>query len=73
MHHIEIILGKMSNFLPKIKIPLALDIKNWGFQLKRARGGSRDKKMQQNLEKLTVDQAVDRLRNRLTGSSGLGI
>ena len=46
---------KNVKFWPKIKIPVALDIKNWGFQLKRAGGGSRDKKMQQNLEKLTVD------------------
>ena len=34
---------------------MALDIKNWGFQLNRADGGSRDKKKQQNFGKLTVD------------------
>ena len=39
---------------------MALDIKNWGFQLKMAEGGSRDKKKQQKFGKLTVDQAVDR-------------
>ena len=47
---------KEVKFWPKIKIPVALDIKNWGFQLKRAGGGSRDKKMQENLENLTVDR-----------------
>ena len=41
-------LRKMVKFWPKIKIPLALDIKNWGFQLKRARWGSRDEKMHKN-------------------------
>ena len=46
---------KEVQFWPKIKILVALDIKNWGFQLKRVGGGSRDKKMQENLEKLTVD------------------
>ena len=41
---------------------MALDIKNWGFQLKRAGGGSRDKNTQKNwkMKTLTVDQAVDR-------------
>ena len=39
---------------------MALDIKNWGFQLKRARGGSRDKKKHKKIGALTVDQAVDR-------------
>ena len=51
---------KEVKFGPKIKILVALDIKNWGFQLKRAGEGSRDKKMQKNLEKLTVDHVVDR-------------
>ena len=46
-------LRKNVKFWPKIKIPLALDIKNWGFQLKRARGGSQDKKMPKNW---TVDR-----------------
>ena len=49
-------LRKKVKFWPKIKIPVALDIKIWGFQLKRAEGGSRDKKMQENFEKLTVDR-----------------
>ena len=48
---------------PKIKIPLALGIKNWGFQLKKAGGGSQNEKMC-NFEKSKVidhiDQAVDR-------------
>ena len=53
---------KKVKFWPKIKIPLALDIKNWGFQLKMARGGSRGKKMQKlDCWSLTVDQAVDLL------------
>ena len=52
---------------------MALDIKNWGFQLKRAGGGSQDKKTQEKLENVTVDQAIDRLGNRSTCSSGLGI
>ena len=60
MHHIEIILGKRSNFLPKIKIPLALDIKNWGFQLKRAGGGSRDKKMQKFWKNWPLTMTIDR-------------
>ena len=47
---------KKVKIWPKIKIHVALDIKNWGFQLKRAGRGSRDKKMQENLEKLTVDR-----------------
>ena len=58
---------KEVKFWPKIKIPVALDIKNWGFQLKRVVGGSQDKKMQEKLQKnwpltmsLTIDQAVDR-------------
>ena len=59
MHHIEIILGKKVKFWLKIKIPLALDIKIWGFQLKRVGGGSWDKK-KQKIGLLTVDQAVDR-------------
>ena len=60
-------LRKKVKFWPKIKIPLALDIKNWGFQLKMVGGGSRDKKKQKEIETLTidrwlltVDQAVDR-------------
>ena len=44
MHHIDIHLVKWSIFLPKIKIPLALGIKNWGFQLKRVEEGSQDEK-----------------------------
>ena len=47
---------KEVKFWLKNKILVALDIKNWGFQLKRAGGGSRDKKVQQNLEKLIVDR-----------------
>ena len=37
----------MVNFLPKIKIPLALSIKNWGIQLekKNAEGGLRNEKV----------------------------
>ena len=61
---------KEVKFWPKIKIPTALDIKNWGFQLKRAGGGSWDKKMQQIFKKidrwpwpLTADQAVRRAGN----------
>ena len=34
-------LRKKVKFWPKIKIPLALDIKNWGFQLKMAGGITR--------------------------------
>ena len=34
----------MVKFQPKIKIPLALGIKNWGFQLKRVGGGSKNEK-----------------------------
>ena len=45
MHHIDIYLDKLSNFDQKIKIPLALDIKNWGFQLKMTRRGSEKEKM----------------------------
>ena len=54
-------------FWPKIKILVALDIKNWGFQLKRVGRGSRDKKMQENLEKLTVDHDRWPLTRRSTG------
>ena len=52
----------MVNFWPKIKIPLALGIKYWGFQLKKAEGGSWDEKMHKiwKLTVLTVDQVVDR-------------
>ena len=46
---------KEVKFWPKIKILVALDIKNWGFQLKMAGEGSREKKMQQSFEKLIVD------------------
>ena len=43
------ILRKMVKFWQKtIKIPLALDKKNWGFQLKRPGGGSQDEKMHKN-------------------------
>ena len=48
-------LRKKVKFWPKIKIPLALDIKNWGFQHKKARGGSRDKK-KQKIGALTIDR-----------------
>ena len=34
---------------------MALDIKNWGFQLKRVGGGSRNKKKQKKIEALTID------------------
>ena len=34
--------------------------KNWGFQLKRAGGGSRDKEIDQNWSVDRIDQAVDR-------------
>ena len=44
------ILREMVKFWPKIKIPLALDIKNWGFQLKMAMAGSQDKKKHKKLE-----------------------
>ena len=44
MHHIDIYLDKWSNFDLKIKIPLALGIEKWGFQLKKAGGGSQDDK-----------------------------
>ena len=44
----------MVKFGPKIKIPLALDIKNWGFQLKMVGRGSRDEKMHKN-------QSIDRV------------
>ena len=55
-------LRKKVKFWPKIKIPLALDKKNWGFQLKRVEGRSRDKKKHKKLEHwpLTIDQAFYR-------------
>ena len=42
------ILRKWSNFGPKIKILFALSIKNWGFQLKMARGRPHNEKMHKN-------------------------
>ena len=60
-------LGNRSIFDQKFKIPLALNIKNWGFQLKKAGRGSRDKKMQENLENLTVDHGRWPLTRRSTG------
>ena len=48
----------MVKFQPKIKIPLALGIKTWGFQLKRAGGGSKNEKMR-NFEKIKVIDRID--------------
>ena len=59
MHHIEIILGKRSNFDHKSKFLWHWTSKNWGFKLKKAERGSRDKKIPK-IGALTVDQAVDR-------------
>ena len=38
----------MVKFRTKIKISLALGIKNWGFQLKIARRGSQNEKVRKN-------------------------
>ena len=48
-------LRKKVKFCPKIKIPLALDIKIWGFQLKKVGEGSQDKKKHKKNGALIVD------------------
>ena len=55
-------LGNRSIFLPKFKIPLALDIKNWGFQLKRAEGDHETRKWKKiwKIWPLTMALIVDR-------------
>ena len=61
MHHIDIYLDN-EQISTKIKIPFALCIKNWGFQLKRAGGGSQNEKMHKKMKSQNVhhvDQAVD--------------
>ena len=51
----------MDKFRPKIKIPLTLGIKNWGFQLKKTGGITKQENEQkmksQNVDR--VDQVVD--------------
>ena len=46
----------MVNFLPKIKTPLALGIKSWGFQLKMAEEGSQNEKVCKNWKVKIVDR-----------------
>ena len=60
MHHIDIYLDN-GQFRPKIKMLLALGIKNWGFQLKRA-GGIKKQENAQKLKSQTVD-SVDQTIN----------
>ena len=62
MLHIDIYLDKWLNFDQKIKIPLALGIKNWRFQLKMAKEGSRNEKIHKSQTVDRVDQAVNRTR-----------
>ena len=66
----------MVKFQPKIKISLALGIKNWRLQLKRAERGSHNEKVR-NFEKLKivnhVDQTVDRSSCGRPVCRGLGI
>ena len=50
MHHIDIFLEN-GQFLTKNQIPLALSIKNWGIQLKKARGRSKNEKKMQKIGK----------------------
>ena len=45
----------MVNFQPKMKIPFSLGIKNWGFQLKRAGGGSQNEKLCKNWKVKNID------------------
>ena len=50
----------MVKFQPKIKILLALGIKNWGLQLKRVGGGSQNEKVHKKLKIQNIDH-VDRI------------
>ena len=69
-------LRKKVKFWPKIKILLALSIKNWGFQLKRAGGGSWDKEMHKNRSVDRVDhwpggRSVEEPVDRFLGAKNL--
>ena len=66
-------LRKKVKFWPKIKIPLALDIKNWGFQLKKVGRGSRDKKMQKfyTIDHWPSSRSVEELVDRFVEAGNL--
>ena len=67
------ILREIVEFWPKIKIPLALDMKKLGIPIEKGKERITRQEKWQKIGALIIDQAVIWIMDWSTGLSGLGI